>query len=651
MDAATIEETNKLRASMGLPLLPVPGAVAKSPEASESRDDGSDSDEEEASTIDTRQAQAYDNYRAIQQAEEAKKKREARIAAAKRERDNAQRFASLEGKGLGEAEEKGDVDAKAWLKASKKRQKLIEQNRKLEEERAAADAAAAAALQYTSKDLAGIKVAHDMADVLDGDDHILTLKDTTIGENEEEGDELENINVRAQEALKERLEIKKKKPAYNVHDQDESGEHGILSQYDEEIYGKKKKKFTLDGSGAIAELSDILGEEAPKAKKLQAVTLDDVAQDAPTSDYMDISEIKVKKPKKKKGKTSRQKPVDEDDIFPAPELPVEDEHMDVDSGAGALSKKRKITDDDVFVDDEDLQASLAIQRRNALKKRKKTRPEDIAKQLREQADQDDAEAQDGGVIIDEISEFVSGLRRPEDEPKKSAKPKADTQKSITAMDDESDEDGDHEMRDEAYEGTPDVKKEESPGFETMGIDEEKTIGVGMGSALSLLRERGLLQDAHGAELNEQFRSKAAFVSQLRRIEDEQEDRARHQREKDRLSGRFDRMSGREREEWARQQNAHRDQQQSRNIDALFRDKYKPNVELKYTDEHGRSLNQKEAFKHLSHQFHGKTSGKGKTDKRLKKIEAEKKRESQSILDSSQNAAAGQKRREAGVRLQ
>ncbi|KAH6676067.1 U4/U6.U5 tri-snRNP-associated protein snu66 [Plectosphaerella plurivora] len=633
MDAATIEETNKLRASMGLPLLPVPGAAPPPVQAKENDSDDSENDgEEEASTIETREAKAYDNFKAIRDAEEAKRKREARAAAVKRERDNAQRFATLEGKGLGEADDAGDVDAKAWLKASRKRQKLIDQNRKLEEEREAADAAAAAALQYTSKDLAGIKVAHDMSDLLGGDDQILTLKDTTIDENEEEGDELENLDAKARESLKERLELKKKKPAYNVHDgMEESGERGLLSQYDEEIYGKKGKKFTLDGSGAIAELSDILDGDAPKPKRLQAVSLDDITKDAPMSDYLDISEIKVKKPKKKKSKNTRQKPVDEDDVFPIPEAPIEDEAMDVDAGNGINNKKRRLDDDEPLVDDDDLQASLAIQRRNALKKRKKTRPEDIARQLKEQAEQVEPETNEGGVVIDDISEFVSGLRKPEDDAsKKAAKPKPKVEDSVTAMDDQSDDDGDHEMADEPYAEAVEGQKEESPSFDTMGIDEERTIGLGMGSTLSLLKERGLLQDSHGAELNDHLRNKAEFVSQLRRIEGEQEERTRQQREKDRLSGRWDRMSIREREEWARQQNTHRDQQQSRN--------------------HGRSLNQKEAFKHLSHQFHGKTSGKGKTDKRLKKIEAEKKRESESFLDASQNATS-QKRKEAGVRLQ
>ncbi|KAL0940961.1 sart-1 family protein [Colletotrichum truncatum] len=650
MDAATIEETNRIRVSLGMKPLPVPGAAP-----AESQPERSASGDGEApSTLESRQAQAYDNYKQVRDAEAAKRKREERAAAAKRERDNAQRFASLEGKGLGEADEGGDVDAKAWLKAQKRRQKAIEKARKLEEEQAAAEAAALAAVEYTSKDLAGVKVAHELDNFLDGDEQILTLKDSTIDQNEEEGDELENLDLKAREKLQETLDLKKKKPAYDVHASGEGDERGILSQYDEEIYGKKGKKFTLDGSGAIAELADILGEASEKSKKLQNINLDDVAEATPTSDYLDISEIKVKKPKKKKSKSTRQKPVAEDDIFPIDVAPTNDDLMDVDSGATINKKKRKI-EDDVFVDDEDLQASLAIQRKNALKKRKKTRPEDIARQLKEQTDEPDNETANGGVVIDEISEFVSALKKPdEEEERKVKKPKA-AEESVTAMDDSGDED--HPMGDDSYEqreGSLDRARETSTDIATTGVDEEKTISAGIGSALSLLRERGILKDSHGAELNMSDRQRAEFLAEKKRIEREQDERARMQRERDRNSGRLDAMSVRDREERARQANAHRELQQSRVVDELFKKHYKPNVELKYTDDHGRSLDQKEAFKHMSHQFHGKGSGKGKTDKRLKKIEEEKRRESQSVLDASENASmssSAAKRREAGVRLQ
>jgi U4/U6.U5 tri-snRNP-associated protein 1 len=60
---------------------------------------------------------------------------------------------------------------------------------------------------------------------------------------------------------------------------------------------------------------------------------------------------------------------------------------------------------------------------------------------------------------------------------------------------------------------------------------------------------------------------------------------------------------------------------------------------------------------LSHQFHGKGSGKQKHEKRLKKIDEEKKREAMSALDGSQHAGTSamgnkaKKNQQAGIRLQ
>ncbi|KAL7062739.1 hypothetical protein AAHC03_022 [Spirometra sp. Aus1] len=53
----------------------------------------------------------------------------------------------------------------------------------------------------------------------------------------------------------------------------------------------------------------------------------------------------------------------------------------------------------------------------------------------------------------------------------------------------------------------------------------------------------------------------------------------------------------------------------------FREKssYKPDVQLHYVDDMGRALAPKEAFRQLSHKFHGKGSGKKKIEKRTKKI--------------------------------
>ncbi|GKU00435.1 u4 tri-snrnp-associated protein snu66 [Fusarium langsethiae] len=646
MDAATIEETNRIRISLGMKPLPVPGENT-------TQNESMYADGDAPSTLESRQAQAYDNYNKVMEAEKAKKKREEKAAAIRKAREQAQRNAVLEGKGFGEAEEGGDLSAKDWLMGQKKRQKNIAKVRKLEEELAAAEAEAAAAVQYTSKDLAGIKVGHDTAGFLDGDEQILTLKDTTIDENEAEGDELENLNMREAEKLAERLDTKKKKPGYNPLDDEEEGERGILSHYDEEIDGKKSKKFTLDTSGVIAELSDILDKPVDKTRSGQNVSLDDIIGDAPiSSDYIDPSQIKVKKPKKKKNKKgTRQKPTDDDDdLFPVETAPAGDS-MDIDSKDTTI-KKRKAADD-TFVDDDDLQATLAIQRKNALKKRKKTRPEDIAKLLKEDENEPEpVEEQEGGLVLGEVSEFVAGLSKPDDnEERKPRRPKT------VSKSPEPDED--HPMGDDAQEVEEEMPQTSAieERDETGVVEEEKAVGGGMGATLALLRERGLVKEARGDEEYSSLRNKEDFLTKKRLLEEELDEQTRRQRERDRQSGKLDRMSVREREEYARQQNNWRDQQRSKRLTELYAAGYKPKVDLKYADDEGRALDTKEAFKHLSHQFHGKGSGKGKTEKRLKKIEDEKRRESQSMFDASQSAgmslAAQQqlkKRKEAGVRL-
>lgn len=658
--------------------LPAPGA----PSGPVFRDTQSKPDEEAASTLESRESESYDNYRKIQEAEEAKKKREAKAEAVKKARDAAKRFAKLEGKGLGDADEDEDMDAKTWLIKQKKRQREIEKARKREQEIAEAEAAA----EYTARDLAGVRVGHEADAFEEGEEQVLTLKDTTIDENEEEGDELENLDLRAREKLSENLERKKKKPVYNPNDIDETGEKSILAHYDEEIIGKKGKSLLLDGKGGTVEATSANGtvlKSKPKAicldilsKYLPAILVGEVPvlttipEDEPKSDYLDISEIKIKKPKKKKAKSTRQKAIDEDDIFPPVEAaaPIEDpSSLDVDQPV--LARKKRSYEDMSFVDDEDLAASLAAQRRNALKRRQKFRPEEIAQQVRQEASASPAAENDagneGGLVIDETSEFVANLQKPAEPERKQRRSTSRQAETVTAMGDDSDGEGDVNM-DRSYADIEDeedrltrIKREESENADITnnGLEQEATLDRGVGAALKLLKDRGIIKTADSGDQNAIFIARQRFLAEKQRREDEAEAKARSQRERDRATGRLDRMSAREKEEYARQQNTYRDQQESRQLAELFSKDYKPNVDLKYIDEYGRNMNQKEAFKHLSHQFHGKGSGKQKTEKTLKKIEDEKRKMAQSSLDGSQiggmsSAAAQQlkKNKAAGVRL-
>lgn len=677
-DALSIEQNNKIRVALGLKPLPVPGADATGPVFKESNDDDSSSSDEEdepASTLETRQAQGYENWKKLQDEAEAKKKRDAKNAAIKKARDLAQRDAKLEGKGLGEAEE-GELDTKTWLKQQKKRQKKIEKERakKMAAELAEREQVA----EYTSKDLAGVKVAHQLTDFdEEAGEQILTLKDTAV-DDDEEGDELENMGLKEKEALKEKLELKKKKPVYDPNDA-EGG--SILAQYDEEIDGKKRKRFTLDAEGTTAEEREAKRQDV--SSKLKQTFNLDMPTEVSTSDYLEPTEIKIKKPKKKKAKSTRRKAVDEDDIFPTiestdatnGEKPDKDA-MDIDSKSGTARKSAN--DEQIsFADDEDLQASLAKQRRAAFKKRKKVRPEDIAQQMREEASatpmegvNDGTSEEEPGLVIDETSEFVANLQKPtiperqqravsqpnDETPAKSASPQApdETETKDVDMDRPHEESEDEE---EAH--AEQVKRETSTpaGITATGLDEESTLDKGLGSTLAMLKQRGLVKDESTDDVNALHRDRQRFLQEKQRRELEAENRARQQRERDRTSGKLDRMSARDREEYARWENKQRDQQESRQMADIFNREYKPDVQLKYVDEHGRQMNQKEAFKQLSHQFHGKGSGKMKTEKHLKKIADERKMETMSTLDSSQNTdmnnamgATAKKNRQAGVRL-
>jgi U4/U6.U5 tri-snRNP-associated protein 1 len=61
------------------------------------------------------------------------------------------------------------------------------------------------------------------------------------------------------------------------------------------------------------------------------------------------------------------------------------------------------------------------------------------------------------------------------------------------------------------------------------------------------------------------------------------------------------------------------------------------LKLEYLDEFGRKLTPKEAFRQLSHRFHGKKPGKNKTEKRLRQFLEEKKRKEASSTEGATHA--------------
>ncbi|KAJ8110113.1 hypothetical protein OPT61_g6956 [Boeremia exigua] len=669
----SIDEANKIRLSMGLPALPGGSASASSGgPAFKSAQAADDSDDEPASTIDTRQAAAHENWLKLNAEQEAKKKREERAAAIKKERERAARSAQLQGKGL--ADDDNDVDDMAWLKSSKKRQKQIlkaEQTQRDLEER---ERQAREAMQYTENDLAGVKVGHQLDQFDDGEDQILVLKDTAV--DAEDDDELEAVALKENERLQERLDSKKRKRAYDPTD--ENGQKSILAQYDEEIDGKKSNTFTLDGKGQTVESAQAAAASAAQPKRV-AISLDILNDDAPANDYLDPKEIKMKKSKKKKTKRSKRERIEDDEETMLMDMEQSNEPMELDADESVARKpKKKSVFDESFIDDDDLQANLAAQRQKALKKRKKMRPEDIALQLRQEASAPQTpdvleSTEDGdvdGLIIDETTEFVQNLgANATDEEEQGARRRQG--KASPALDSvntgqATDGDGDIDMNQsyaEAAEAEDAHARSESraksvENFDT-GLEAEKTVDGGLGATLALLRQRGLVAAENDASTkNALYRERQKFLADKQRAETDAERQRKTARERERNSARWNNMTPREREEWARKQNTNADVSESRRLAEIFNKEYKPNVELTYVDEHGRQMNQKEAFKQLSHQFHGKGSGNTKTKKHLDKVAQEKKKMAESSLEVTRAGGVGsahdqqaKKLKTAGVRLQ
>ena len=654
MATPDIDEINKIRKAVGLPLLPSANTPTEDGPTFREHESSDESEGEQASTLDTREAAGFENFRQIQEDERRRIEREKRKRDLQKARDAAARFTKLEGKGLGDVDD-ADLDAKSWLKGSKKRQAKIDKQRAEQLERELAERERLAAIEYKSSDLAGVKVAHEIGDFEDGTtEQILTLKDAEVGKDDASDDEdvLENADILARDKIKDKLDLKKKK-AYDVHD--ETGEQSLLSQYDE----KKAKAFMLDSQGAGMDAREAKRQDI--GEKLKSKISLDVLKPEAVSDYMDF---KVKKPKKSK-KNKRKREDDEDDIFSATNG-VRDDAMDLD-GPAAPAQPKATTKTSALNDDEDLASALAFSRKANLKKQKR-KPEDIVKQLKEEAEEEEARAAaegSGGLTLDDTTTFLDNLssRPPEEDSKPVVRQSVEQPKDTPSPDGEGDQvmgeahavgDGEEQellerMRREQNTNTPDISHS--------GLGQEQTADEGLGAFFGLLKQRGLVKETDAGDRNALYKDRQKFIIEARLREFDNEQKARNQRERDRQSGKMQNMSLKEREEHARWQNTQREHQSSIQAAASFNRDYKPDVQIKYVDDDGRELNRKEAFKHLSHQFHGKGSGKQKTEKHLKKIEDEKRRMAASVLDSSKatgmsNAAGTQskKNKEAGVRL-
>merc|ERR1712029_1012859 len=136
--------------------------------------------------------------------------------------------------------------------------------------------------KYSHRNLSGLKIQHDMDTFNEGSSTILTLADSRILDEASE-DTLVNVNMVDDERTAINVENRKKKGdevEYEAPEMDEFGnlvQKTVLTKYDEEITGLKKKSFRI-GFGGVAVKDDEEGtqvntsvQKIAKLRKLQAL--------------------------------------------------------------------------------------------------------------------------------------------------------------------------------------------------------------------------------------------------------------------------------------------------------------------------------------------------------------------------------------------
>ncbi|CEP19486.1 hypothetical protein [Parasitella parasitica] len=613
-ESISIEETNALREKLGLPPLAIEG----------------DADDE----IVDPDKDAYENFQRIKQEKE-------RLAKEEEIRKN------IENDG-----EDNDDSALNWIKKSRKREKdmAARRARELEEMDDSYQS-------YDAAHLAGLKVSHAMSEFDEGGETILTLKDRNIlGEDEDDADELTNVNLEDRERLKKNLDAKKQKPGYNPYDDDQFNgkKSSILPQYEDE---DEEAGFVIGKSGTIKKVVEAEDEKSV-AQKLKEQTLSyEKMQEIKDYYTQEEADATFKKPKSKKKKKMRRKSKEEDDIStPTAQEPV------------AEPRSRTLGPDANFVDDDDLQEALARARRVANKQKnkllKKMTPEEIAKQIREEENDQmkEEDNNEGGLVLSETTEFVNSLgnNMPTFETRESApklseqhhhqvqlKVEPDPEYVVHEVDDTPSRDVKmEEVQDEDVvmdEDQEEIKEEVKEEAKEEVIVEEPLVSRGLAATLSLLNQKGII----AKPTEEQIKRDKIAAEQIRwQNEQRKKERLRaleEKREKERRRG-MDRRNGRDNSDRQREMDREREREREREEAQRMREfelamqNYKPEVNLEYTDDTGRVMETPEAFRYMSHKFHGKTSGKTKTEKRMQRIEEQRRLNMMSSTDTPHNLA-------------
>ncbi|KAL1447956.1 hypothetical protein MTO96_006530 [Rhipicephalus appendiculatus] len=632
----SIEETNKLRAKLGLKPLQVDGGgnpgLGDVPVG--------DANEEERKEVFVKTENMQDKV-------EAQKLRD-KITANREKRKITEKYREI--KGLGESDE--DDDALRWVQKSRKlheEKQKAEQRAKMLEEMdeefgigKIVEEEFKPTKEYTAKHLKGLEVLHSTDRFKEGQSVILTLKDQGVLDDGD--DVLENVNLVDAEKAERNVENRKGKPGYQPYDDTEVDEFGIvkkkslLYKYDEEIEGVKREKFSI-GAGPT---------EADKEKELELVRMklkqkqkDSLIMPAPqiATEYFTPDEMATfKKPKKKVRKIRKRETFKADDLAPLPGH--EDDRKDHGSRrrrennftepvfvnpqsqqffdeAGKPPEEEDVVGPDedltgVAVEEDDTEHTLeaALTKARRLRLAEGSSLQKIAESARLARDQDDGvdEANSAkAIVLNSTAEFCRTLG---DIPTYGMSGNRDEEAEELLDMDIDNEEEDQEAEDAAKRGAwNEVDIEEKPveikdREKEPILEEEPDLSIGISGALRLAVKKGKTET--GEKKIVESKKHSDLHAQSFTIEEKFYD--------DDKAGRRERYCGPV-------------------SDFKEKDSYKPDVKLEYIDDGGRILNAKEAFRYLSHKFHGKGSGKNKVDKRAKKVDQAVKLKKMSSTDT------------------
>jgi len=497
-----------------------------------------------------------------------------------------------------------------------------------------------------------------------------------ITEDDDVNDELISNRLTEKERLQKNLELKKKRNVYGgVYDDEEAlfGKKKILSQYDDD--DDENKGFILNGKGEVFDTSIHKNDDQNGFKKggldLNYSKMQEI-RDYYTKDEM----VSFKKPKKKKKKKHSRKKLED----------ISDDLMDIETSMESSTQNEvkpvekysysNITtniDDVNFIDDDELQIALSKARRKKTKKLVKSlketvedvKQEDLKEKEKEEIENeaenvDDLsydlrrkEESEGIKFINEVSETSEFIRniptlpllQRQNQNEKSTHTEnndpieKEDEMELESLHDSSNEEDIQEHKEESLEEGEKMElenekdtNEQSTASNTgiAALEEEPLISSGMAATVSLLLQKGIVNPVTKEELEKEKLQleKEKWLNEQKINDIIKEKRKQKDRDRRDRHGR----SSRDRDRDYDRDDIYRERERAREAEKKFKN-YKPVVNIEYHDEFGRTLTQKEAFRQLSHKFHGKTSGKLKTEKRLKKLEEELKLKQMSSTDT------------------